>query len=94
MRTDPLPLTFFIPYFSVGDFLYGSAQPHSTQRPCETAASSWVKRRFVFVMNRTEQIRSHAGPSLLALAIVHTLLVAASIIAGALLKHGATVVNP
>ena len=45
-------------------------------------------------MNRTEQIRSHAGPSLLALAIVHTLLVAASIIAGALLKHGATVVNP
>ena len=45
-------------------------------------------------MNRTEQIRSHAGPSLLALAIVHTLLVAASIVAGALLKHGATVVNP
>jgi hypothetical protein len=34
------------------------------------------------VMNRTEQIRSHAGPSLLALAIVHTLLVAASIVAG------------
>jgi hypothetical protein len=30
----------------------------------------------------------------LALAIVHTLLVAASIVAGALLKHGATVVNP
>jgi hypothetical protein len=45
-------------------------------------------------MNLAEQIRSHAGPSLLALAIVHTLLVAASIVAGALLKHGATVVNP
>jgi hypothetical protein len=45
-------------------------------------------------MNLTEQIRSHAGQSLLALAIVHTLLVAASIVAGALLKHGATVANP
>jgi len=45
-------------------------------------------------MNRTEQIRSHAGPSLLALAIVHTLLVAASIIAGALLKHGCAPQKP
>jgi hypothetical protein len=45
-------------------------------------------------MNRTEQIRSHADPSLLALAIVHTLLVAAGIVAAALIKHGATVVNP
>lgn len=44
--------------------------------------------------NQIEQIRSHAGPSLVALAIVYTLLVAASIISGALLKHGATVVNP
>jgi hypothetical protein len=46
------------------------------------------------VANQTEQIRSHAGPSLLALAIVHALLVAASILAGTLLKHGAAVVNP
>lgn len=44
--------------------------------------------------SQIEQIRSHAGPSLVALAIVYTLLVAASIISGALLKHGATVVNP
>jgi hypothetical protein len=46
------------------------------------------------VANQTEQIRSHAGPSLLALAIVHALLVAASILAGTLLRHGAAVVNP
>jgi len=43
---------------------------------------------------QTEDIRSHAGPSLLALATVHTLLVAASIVSGVLLEHGATVVNP
>jgi hypothetical protein len=46
------------------------------------------------MLNRTEQSRSHAGPSLVALAIVYTLLIVASIISGALLKHGAPVVNP
>jgi hypothetical protein len=45
-------------------------------------------------MNRTEQTVSHAGPSLLALAIVHTVLVIAAIILGLSLKHGAAVVNP
>lgn len=48
-------------------------------------------------MERIEQPQQtlyHAGPSLLALAVVYTLLVAASIISGLLLKHGAAVVNP
>jgi len=48
----------------------------------------------VLVANQAEDIRSHAGPSLLAQAIVHTLLVVASIVSGMLLKLGATVVNP
>lgn len=45
-------------------------------------------------MERTQQTAYNAGPSLLALAIVYTLLVAASIISGLLLKHGLAVVNP
>lgn len=44
-------------------------------------------------MKSTEQSVSHAGPSLLLLALMYTLLVAASVI-GLLLKHGAAVVNP
>ena len=44
--------------------------------------------------NQTEDIRAHAGPSLFALSIVHTLLVVASIVSGMLLKQGATIVNP
>jgi hypothetical protein len=45
-------------------------------------------------MKHTEQTLSHAGPSLLALALVYTLLVAASVVSGLLLKHGALVVSP
>jgi hypothetical protein len=45
-------------------------------------------------MKHTEQALSHRGPSLLALAVAYTLLVAASIICGLLLKHGVAVVNP
>ena len=45
-------------------------------------------------MNKTDQRISHAGPSLTALGIVYTVLTAASIICGLLLKHGAAVVNP
>jgi len=45
-------------------------------------------------MERTQGTPYHAGPSLLALAIVYTLLVAASIVSGLLLKHGMAVVNP
>jgi hypothetical protein len=45
-------------------------------------------------MKRTDQTLAHAGPSLMALALVYTLLVAASIISGLLLKHGAAVVSP
>ncbi|HEY2495710.1 MAG TPA: hypothetical protein VGK24_01465 [Candidatus Angelobacter sp.] len=45
-------------------------------------------------MKLSKTSHTHAGPSLLALAIVHTLLFAANIIAGALLRHGAIFVNP
>ena len=45
-------------------------------------------------MERTQQTAYDAGPSLLTLAIVYTLLVAASIISGLLLKHGLAVINP
>jgi hypothetical protein len=45
-------------------------------------------------MKQAEQTISHRGPSLLALALAYTLLVAASIICGLLLKHGVAVVNP
>ena len=45
-------------------------------------------------MNRTEQTVSHAGPSLSALAIVHTVLVVAAIVFGLSLKHGTAIVNP
>jgi hypothetical protein len=45
-------------------------------------------------MQQTKQTISHRGPSLLVLALVYVLLVAASIISGLLLKHGAAVVNP
>ena len=36
----------------------------------------------------------HAGPPLLLLALVHLLLFAASLVAGALLRHGGVYVNP
>lgn len=45
-------------------------------------------------IEQTEQTLYHTGPSLLALAVVYTLLVAASIISVLLLKHGPAVVNP
>src|SRR5256885_4078223 len=45
-------------------------------------------------MNRTERSLSHAGPSLLGLAVIYTLLVLTSVISGLLLKHGTAVVNP
>jgi hypothetical protein len=45
-------------------------------------------------MKHSEQSFSHRGPSLLALAIVYTLLVAAAVVSGLLLKHGALVVSP
>jgi hypothetical protein len=45
-------------------------------------------------MQQIKKTVSHRGPSLLALALVYTLLVAASIISGLLLKHGVAVVNP
>jgi hypothetical protein len=41
-------------------------------------------------MNRTE----HAGPSLLGLAVVYTLLVLVSVISGLLLRHGPAALNP
>jgi hypothetical protein len=45
-------------------------------------------------MNRTEQTVSDAGPSLLALAIVHTVLVVAAVVFGLSLKNGIAIVNP
>jgi hypothetical protein len=45
-------------------------------------------------MEPTQQTPENAGPSLVALAVVYTLLVATSIISGLLLKHGVAVVNP
>ena len=42
---------------------------------------------------QTEQTVPHQGPSLLALAVVYTLLVA-GIVSGLLLKHGVVAVNP
>src|SRR5438874_8991904 len=48
----------------------------------------------LLAMERTQQAAYDAGPSLLTLAIVYTLLVAASIISGLLLKHGLAVINP
>src|SRR5205823_11130957 len=48
----------------------------------------------LLAMERTQQTAYDAGPSLLTLAIVYTLLVAASIISGLLLKHGLAVINP
>jgi hypothetical protein len=45
-------------------------------------------------IEQTDQTLYDAGPSLLALAVVYMLLVAASIISGLLLKHGSAVVNP
>ncbi len=46
-------------------------------------------------MERNQQLRSHAGPPLLPLAVVHTLLFVASIAAGAVLRHGGpTYANP
>jgi hypothetical protein len=45
-------------------------------------------------MNRTGHILSHAGPSLLGLAVVYTLLVLVSVISGLLLKHGPAALNP
>jgi hypothetical protein len=40
------------------------------------------------------ETRSHAGPALLPVAVVYTLLFAASVVGGALLRHGAAFVNP
>jgi ABC-type siderophore export system fused ATPase/permease subunit len=45
-------------------------------------------------MKLNGQSDSHAGPSLLGLAIVYTLLVGARVISALLLKHGALVINP
>jgi hypothetical protein len=45
-------------------------------------------------MKRNIEIRPFAGPPLLPVAIVHTLLFAASLVAGALLMHGPAFVNP
>jgi hypothetical protein len=45
-------------------------------------------------MDRTEHTLSHAGPSLLGLAVVYTLLVLVSVIPGLLLKHGPAALNP
>jgi hypothetical protein len=44
--------------------------------------------------SRTEHTLSHAGPSLLGLAVVYTLLVLVSVISGLLLKHGPVALNP
>jgi hypothetical protein len=45
-------------------------------------------------MKRDGSVQSHAGPPLLLLALVHVLLFAASLVAGALLRHGSAYVNP
>src|SRR5262245_1368262 len=45
-------------------------------------------------MERIDQLRSHAGPPLLSLAVVHTLLFAASLAAGTILRHGPGYANP
>jgi hypothetical protein len=45
-------------------------------------------------MKRLEEPRRFAGPSLLALAVVHVSLFAASMGAGAILRHGQTYPNP
>jgi len=46
------------------------------------------------VMKRDMRFPPFAGPPLLPVAIVHTLLFAASLVAGALLMHGPAFVNP
>src|SRR5215472_1683807 len=46
-----------------------------------------------YCMKLNSQSR-HAGPPLLLLALVHLLLLAASVFAGAVLRHGGVYVNP
>jgi hypothetical protein len=45
-------------------------------------------------MERIKQSRRFAGPPLLSLAVVHVLLFAASLAAGAILRHGPSYANP
>jgi hypothetical protein len=47
-----------------------------------------------YMSQRSDTTRSHAGPSLLSLAVVHLVLFAASLIVSAILRHGPGYANP